>query len=503
MARYKLYLIERPRRWTPALEAIVADASGPPRERVEGFLAGSVEGPVLLVASDDHALITGHWERCDRDRLAVCIFDHSTLWDRLRDRLRPRPAVAPGALDAQPQTPPPSVSDAREAPRFALSLRTRATLMAACAFVALLGVALLVVPRVDHPADAPPAAGTDATARTGADAPRLPAPGRGGGGGASRGAEGGGGRDTPRGGARSGCATSPARDASTSPGALLFAFVLGWALAWGAGLLVERRGGGISTAHLRVARQLATFAAALLAVFSVLLKLSAISAAREVAPDRDTPAESAEEDGAAPPDASDPGGPFARFLHRRRAPLGPGGFRGLLDRWRNTRDGGADVVDAAAGVESPGEATEGESPGAALDAGAARRERHRRHERRSGRHHASSRDAGGDASPDATDAVSLDAARDDGVAVTDIPGASAGPRAGPSAPNEGGADDVAPPSAAPPRAPRRAAPRAARAPRPPDPPPRAPLSPVSCFAAGVAAGLLLSPRWRALARGER
>ena len=51
MARFNLYLLERPRRWTDALRERVRSAATPSsREAVEAFLQGTSEGPVLLAA---------------------------------------------------------------------------------------------------------------------------------------------------------------------------------------------------------------------------------------------------------------------------------------------------------------------------------------------------------------------------------------------------------------------------------------------------------------------
>jgi hypothetical protein len=251
--------------------------------------------------------------------------------------------------------------------------------MAACVFLAMLGLALLVMPHSSGTSDAPMGSSPEmGDRRDSSGATPQVAPGTSGGASPSRatGVEGSEGRTRPT--ARGGCAGSPSTDASTTPGALMFAFVLGVALAWGAGYLVERRGARLSSENLRAGRQVATFLASLVAVLSVLVRLSAVSAAREVAPPPDTPTELAEEeDAAVPPDAPEATGPFARFLRRRRTTHGP--------------------------------------PRAAASTVRARRRRE----------------------------------------------------------------------------------------PPPPPPPRAPLSPLTTFAAGLVAGLVLSPRWRAIARGER
>jgi hypothetical protein len=507
MARFELYLIARPLRWVPTLEAIVGSAAGSERRRLEDFIAGTVEGPVLLVASDDRAVIDTHWDRCHLERLAVLIVDRSTLWDRLRDRFLRGP-VAPSRPVPASAAPPPDVHFAvapdLRAERlagmtgFGLSPRARATLMAACVFLAMLGLALLVMPHSSGTSDAPMGASPEmGDRRDSSGATPQVAPGTSGGASPSRatGVEGSEGRTRPT--ARGGCAGSPSTDASTTPGALMFAFVLGVALAWGAGYLVERRGAHLSSENLRAGRQIATFLAALVAVFSVLVRLSAVSAAREVAPPPDAPAELAEEeDAAVPPDALEAAGPFARFLRRRRTTHGAPSFHALLDQWRTSRaDGGTGESDVTASDDVPAHED-------VIDAGAAPHERRHHREHRS--HHR--RDAGGDVAP-------LDAAPDDARSTPNDALSVAGSAAAlPSSPQASPPPDVPRPVGAgdgttPP--PPRAAARTVRArrrrepPPPPPPPPRAPVSPLTTFAAGLVAGLVLSPRWRAIARGER
>jgi hypothetical protein len=163
VARFKLYLIARPLRATPALEAVLGEAEAPLRARVEAFIAGTAEGPILLVASDDRAAVDVHWERCNQERLAILIVDESTLWDRLRDRLQgraPKPA-RPAAKGESPDAPAPLPREGLfGASSFELSRRTRVGLMAACAFAALLGLALAVAPDNNRPT------GTPTTSRT-------------------------------------------------------------------------------------------------------------------------------------------------------------------------------------------------------------------------------------------------------------------------------------------------------------------------------------------------
>ncbi|MFO0630012.1 MAG: hypothetical protein U0325_30915 [Polyangiales bacterium] len=59
MARFNLYLLERPRRWTDALRARVRSAATPSsRAAVEAFPRRHRRGPVPLAADDNPAAVT-------------------------------------------------------------------------------------------------------------------------------------------------------------------------------------------------------------------------------------------------------------------------------------------------------------------------------------------------------------------------------------------------------------------------------------------------------------
>ncbi len=509
VARFKLYLIARPLRATPALEAVLGEAEAPLRARVEAFIAGTAEGPILLVASDDRAAVDVHWERCNQERLAILIVDESTLWDRLRDRLQgrapkpARPAVRPAAAKGEsPDAPAPLPREGLfGASSFELSRRTRVGLMAACAFAALLGLALAVAPDNNRPTGAPTTSRTGLARNAGGGGRTQALPNAGGGDlGAGTAGRGGTEGDASQRGGGGGCARSPGGEALSSPAALLFAFLCGFGIAWGAGLVVDRRGAALSRENLRAARQVTIFLAALVAASSVLLRLAAISAAREVAPPVEDPAEATADAGAG--ESPEALGPFARFLRQRRGTgrRGPV-FRELLDDWRARHggDGGAGEGDASLDVTLTEDGDAG-APAASVDAGRHHRE-HRRHERHARRRHGDARDASTDvAAADVPDDVAEDVADD---AATSAGSVSASLPAGPRGTTEP-STPAEPAASAEPARPSRRATTVARAPRR-EPPrdERTPVSPVTTFALGVAAGLVLSPRWRALARGDR
>lgn len=524
MARYELHLTTRPRRWTPALEALAAGADASFRERVDGFIAGTVEGPLLLLASDDLARITEHWEQCHRDRLAVCIFDHSTLWDVLRDRVRkrgasssastgePSSASASGASSGATSGAASGASrgpEVRVEPAITVSLRARVTLMALCAFVAMVALLSWLSPHVEPGATTSSRADTETLTRAAPAATSLPPPGAGGNGAPGGDARGAASATAPAPSTQthSGCAGAPGSTGPT-PGALLLAFVMGFGLAWATALVVERRGVGVSTAHLRTAWQVATAAGVLVAALSVLLRVAAYSAARHEADADSVETDTAELDDASTGEPDDTAGPFARFLRRRRGAgaSAPTGFRGMLAQWRaRSVDGG--TADASLGVDvslsgdDPDATTARSSREASFDAGA-RRDRHGRHEHRERRehhrHHAAEQDGG------RADVARLDAPRGGSADARATPRADAATRAS-AAQASPDAGEPETPTLAPSRAPRRGAARVARSHRrreTPPAPPRDPVSPVTTFALGVVAGLVLSPRWRALARGD-
>lgn len=506
MARFNLVLIGRPRRWSAAQEErALAAASPTSREDVEAFLAGTGDR-VLLVASDDAGRVTALWESCHGVGLEVCIFDHSTAWDRLKDRLRVRPvrrpvaqASAPAARDEGPAL--------RDGGAMSLGPKARGALMAAGVFAVLLAAALSAVP--DDPlgdASGAPAAenatpggaaGSGALAAGGsgggADPAAGPGPARNGGGGAAEAPPGGGGEVEARVGGGAG-ARGPAPAKPSGPGvvALLLSFVVGFAGAWAAGRALAPDGRDVT--QLRGLR---------VAALAFALLVAAVSVVARLATPREAPAEPAPESSqvTAPQailrvdsGADEPSAPFARFFHRRRAARvaqPPERFGDMLGRWRAERaDASVPERDAAleATAEEPAPRENPEARAEAGDGGAGGRHHGRRHGRRHGSHRRrASRDAGvvtvfADASVAhvAPSASSPPEASPPAVVRAPLPRGDAG------APTAGEAVVVAAPP------PRRA---------PVHREPRPPVSPPVSFALGVFLGVLTSPRWRRVARG--
>lgn len=362
MARFNLYLLERPRRWTDALRERVRSAATPSsREAVEAFLSGTSEGPVLLAADDNPAKVTALWEQCHRDGLAVCIFDHSTVWDRLRDRLRAlrgspaRPPVTPAAAPPPAPSPRREETALRDPGAFALGPRARAVVLAVGAFVTLVAVAASVVPEAVREASERSAQTSD-----------LPG---GGGRGSLRASTGQGNAAAARGATQNGLAqgadtdahdrdgrdvtapraevTATSGDAATEPpqahpARLLAAFVIGVALAWIAGLTLSKRA---DPAHLRSGGMVMLAFCALVVLTAGVSRLAAMSSA----PTPDAPLEEAPPEAlpeALPGDARAPEalGPFARLLRRHRGLAAPPSqsLRSLLSHWRTSHsDAGA------------------------------------------------------------------------------------------------------------------------------------------------------------------
>jgi hypothetical protein len=520
MVRFKLFLVERPRRSTPTLEALGAgDATV--RAALTEFLAGDRQDPVALAVGDDHARIRALWDQCHRDGLSVVIFDHSTLWDRLRDRLRAQPApktevtavaAAGVSVGAQRAAGPELVAPGG----FELSPRARVGVITAGIFAALLAVAWAVVPRGGEQGP-PDTQGASSAGFAGSRAGGSLSAVAGGGSQSGAAAQASGVAQGRAGGVNPAAAGvdaevrvregggDPAGDPTTGPAALLLAFVVGWALAGIGGVAVSRDGAALTAAQRHGARALVGVVAGLAAAVSVVARLGAEPPPPEAPREahRDAPMSNAANvsHDAADAAAEAPGGPFARFLRRRRSAgaAAPSRFSSLLSRWRAARSDAGAVPDASARAMGDESAAEPVEAVAAMDAAVAappaRGERHRR-----GRHRR--RDAGThDVAPVA------DVASSDVSPATDV--ARPAPVAAGRAPTPAEAparDDALRESVrrADGVAARPAVTPAVRAETPPARPReerRAPLTPLGSFALGVLAGVALSPRWRAVARG--
>lgn len=543
MPRFKLYLVERPTRAAPTLDALVNDpAVGLPRDVLDGFVLGKVEGPMLILADDDHDRVQGYWERCHRDGLAVCIFDHSTAFDRLRDWVRARRhprtpnaqahrgAPASGAT-IHPPAGRPSPAQGRDIALAEPGIldampRLRAVVYGAALFALLLGVAWWMVPPGDASeamgASSPqaPVAPAAASARTihertrgGAQVARAShrtdvAPHHGTGTLASSD-----GVDDLRVEAEpdvDDATRGPERSGRPSIAPLLLAFVAGLAATWGVGEAVARR--GVQTWSR--ARRRATVAAAATILALTLGSAFAVRISALAPPPASTPPRERARSSETAPIAERPverGGPFARFLRRNRVARGaspPPSFAALLAGWRSHH-----ASDAAATV-TPQEAEHAQRDAATAIGASARRHR-RRHPRRAEARHASAptrerlaRDTGSDsarhASADATAAAPPTAPAEETRAPVVRAPSGAAPQHVPASAGEAArhtASTAAPPveaGATDPHTPERPAPRRAR--ESPRPRPRDP-SPLAALALGMLAGIALSPRWRALVRG--
>ncbi len=516
MARFNLYLLERPRRWTDALRDRVRSAATPSsREAVEAFLQGTSEGPVLLAADDNPAQVTALWEQCHREGLAVCIFDHSTVWDRLRDRLRAlrgspaRPAVTPSPAPSPSPAPRREETALRDPGAFALGPRARAVVLAVGAFVTLVGVAASVVPEAVREASERSAQSSDLPGGGGRGS--LRASSGQGNAAAARGATPNGlpqGADTATD-TRDGRDVTPPRaevtdasgDAATEPprahpARLLAAFALGVALAWIAGVTLSKRA---DPAHLRSGGMVLLAFCALVVLTAGLSRLAALSSApTAVAPSEEAPPEAIPE--ALPDDARAPEalGPFARLLRRHRGLAAPPSrsLRSLVSHWRTTHSDAGEAPDVSAPEPSPARHAD------------RRHRRHRRHEDRRHARHDTPRAGLSDASTVALadvatdDAPELDDASRDARDAEPTTRAALAPSLPPAAPSP--APQAAREGAASPGSPgaQTDAPRRPRAvvPRPP-PRRRPPHSPWAALALGVMVGMLTSPRWRAVAKG--
>lgn len=501
MARFNLVLIGRPRRWSAAQEErALAAASPASREAVEAFIAGTGE-QVRLVASDDAGRVTALWESCHGVGLEVCIFDHSTAWDRLKDRLRARP-VRPPAVQASAPSARDEGPALRDGGAMSLGPKARGALLAAGIFAVILAAAVSAVsddplgdasgapaPSISAPGGA---AGSGAVVAGGSGGGADPAAGRGpagnGGGGAAEAPSGGGGEVEARVGAGAGTrGPAPTKPSGPSVVALLLSFVAGFAGAWASGRALAPDGKDLS--QLRGLR---------VAALAFALLVAAVSVVARVATPREAPPEPAPESSKAPAaqanlrvdsGADEPSAPFARFFHRRRAARvaqPPERFGDMLGRWRAERaDASAPERDAAleGTTEEPAPRDAPEARAEAGDGGAHGRH-HGRHRRRAAR---GTRDAGV--------AMALADASVAHVAPAVATSPEAAPPAAVSAPlprRDAGAavagEALALAAPAPRRAPRR------REPRPP-------VSPPASFALGVVLGVLTSPRWRRIARG--
>jgi hypothetical protein len=519
MARFNLYLLERPRRWTDALRERVRSAATPSsREAVEAFLQGTAEGPVLLAADDNPAQVTALWEQCHRDGLAVCIFDHSTVWDRLRDRLRAlrgspaRTSVTPAAAPARAPSPRREETALRDPGAFALGPRARVVVLAVAAFVTLVAVAASVVPEAVREAsegsaqssDLPGGGGRGSLRASSGQGNAAAAPGATQNGlsqGANTDAHERDGRDiaAPRAEVTNASGESATESPRAHPARLLAAFAIGVALAWIAGTTLSKRA---DPAQLRSGGMVLLAFCALVVLTAGVSRLAALSSAST--PDTtsvEAPPEALPE--ALPDDARAPEalGPFARLLRRHRGLAAPPSrsLRSLLSHWRTSHS------DAGA----PSDVTAPEPPPARH--ADRRHHRHRRHEdRHHARHHAP-RAGMSDAS-----AVALADVATDDVPELDAPELDA--RTDVTATRTATAPSL-PPTTPPPTAPQAAregsaptgtpgahtdAPRRPRAVVPRPPPPRRappPHSPWAALALGVMVGMLTSPRWRAVAKG--
>jgi hypothetical protein len=520
MARFNLYLLERPRRWTDALRERVRSAATPSsREAVEAFLQGTAEGPVLLAADDNPAQVTALWEQCHRDGLAVCIFDHSTVWDRFRDRLRAlrgspaRTSATPAAAPSRAPSPRREETALRDPGAFALGPRARVVVLAVGAFVTLVAVAASVVPEAVREA-------SDGSAQT-SDLPG------GGGRGSLRASSGQGNAAAARGATQTGLAPGAnpeanARDgrdiaapraevtnasgesATESPRAhparLLAAFAIGVALAWIAGTTLSKRA---DPAQLRSGGTVLLAFCALVVLTAGVSRLAALSSPTPV---EDPPAESPSAEAlpeTLPEDARAPEalGPFARLLRRHRGLAAPPSrsLRSLLSHWRTSHSDAGDAPDVAAPEPSPARHVD---------------RRHRRHRRHEDRHHArhdtpraglsdastvALADVATDDAPE-LDAPELDARTDvtaTRTATAPSPPVTAPPVTAPPPSREATAATGTPGART--DAPRRPRAVVSRPPPPRRPPP--PHSPWAALALGVMVGMLTSPRWRAVAKG--